>query len=352
MTSASGAWTCRPYRSGDERALAALFERVFERPMSADQWLWKLGSRGAGVDNVWLAVDESDAPICHYGGVVRTIRIDGEERTVMVVADAMTAPEYRRQGAFTAVAHRAHDAWREAGVAFVLGMPNEQHGSTMEAVGWQLVTSLRWAIRPLRLDRLIRRRSWLGVLPGTGGGSRLWNRYWDRGTPPPGVTFATIEEADASEALAHLSRTAPPSDLLVLNRDPDWLIQRLLRAPDVPYELLVAAQEGREIGCVAYRVREVDGRRIGAIAEILAPGDGVADWLVRQAARRLQAAGAETAIALAVPGGQEQRALRRRGFLFSWGSFGVFAVILDPGIDADRLRAGRWALSGADFDVV
>lgn len=360
MASERVAWTCRPYREGDETALVALFERAFERPMTTDYWRWKHGGRGQGVPEVWLAVDRDDRPVSHYGGVPRRLWLDGEERTVMVVADAMTEPAQRRRGAFTAVAGRAHEAWREAGVALVLGMPNEQHGSTVEAVGWQRVSSLRWAIRPLRPDLLAGRRTRLVRLPGARLAARAWNGYWDRGAMPSGIVLEALGAGDAGAALERLAAGpggvgpgGATGDGFMLLRDASWMRHRFLEAPGEPYDIVVAWLEGRPRGCVAYRLRHDGGRAVGAIAELLASDERIADALVREATRRLRDGGAEMVIALAVPGGRDHRALRRRGFLFSWGSFDVHAVLLDPGLSIDALRAdGAWKLSGGDFDVI
>jgi hypothetical protein len=345
------AWSCRPYHAGDERHLAPLFEQVFDRAMSPRQWQWKHADRPGPAPNVWLAVDGRGRPISHYGGIPRRLRLGGQERIVMVVADAMTAPEFRRRGAFTAVVTHAHAAWREAGVAFVLGMPNEQHGSLIDSVGWRRICSLRWMIRPLRPERLLQRRVRLGRLPGGGRAAHLWNRYWDGGEAPPGVATAIASRSDIRAAFA---RPAPGgSGRLALERDADWMIHRLLDAPNAGHEVLLAREDQNVRGYCAFRVRAVGDRRVGAITEIGA-GDGqVRSWLVREATRRLRADGAETAIALTVPPGPEHRALRARGFLFSWGEFGVYAVILDPRIAFGEISGpGRWMLSGGDFDAI
>lgn len=350
----SGAhWSCRPYRPGDEVHLAALFERVFERPMTPDRWIWKLGRWRGSVPNVWIAVDQHDRPICHYGGIPRRLRRGGQERTIMVVADAMTAPGFRRQGAYTAVVTRAHRAWRDAGVALVLGLPNERHGSRIGALGWQRLCPLRWMIRPLRLDRLLQRRSRLGRLPGVGRAARLWNTYWEGDPAPPGIALDAANEEGAGAAFAQLARPAGAHNRLVLARDREWMAHRLLHAPGEKHEILVATDERGARGYCAYRVHQADGRRFGAIPEIVADDARIGSALVGEAVRRMRAAGAETAIALAVPRGCEHRILRSHGFLFSWGAFEVQTVILDPLIRIDELRgADRWMLSGGDFDVI
>ena len=349
-------WTCRPYRPGDEIHLAPLFSRVFERTMTPESWRWKLGHRTYTVANSWLAVDSRDRPVCHYAGIPRRVRLAAGERDVMVAVDAMTAPEFRRQGAYTAVVTRAHEAWRDAGVAFVLGMPNEQHGSRIVALGWQRVASLRWMIRPLRPDLLLARRVRLARLPGLEAASELWNRGWDFGARRSyGQVPRAADRAESEVAFAHLGAARPSQDRLALQRDKAWLVHRLLDPPESPYEIVIAGDAEGPLGYAAFRLREVNGRKIGAIAELASStgDDRIGAALISEAANRLRRQGAEIAIALAVPGGRDERLFRRRGFLFSWGEFGVHAVVLDAEVGIETLSGSeRWRLTGSDFDVV
>lgn len=349
------AWTCRPYRPGDEVHLAPLFEQVFERTMTPGSWRWKLGHCTGAVANSWLAVDSRDRPVCHYGGIPRRVRLAAGERNVMVAVDAMTAPEFRRQGAYTAVVTRAHEAWRDAGVAFVLGMPNEQHGSRIVALGWQHVASLRWMIRPLRPDTLLARRFRLARLSGLGTAGKLWNRLWDTGRRPSGVVLNSADRAESEAAFAHMAAAPASQGRLMLNRDKAWMVHRLLAPPESPYEIVVAADDEGVLGYAACRLREVDDRKIGAIAELATPtgDDRIGAALISAAANRLRRQGAEIAIALAVPGSRDERLFRRRGFLFSWGEFAVHAVVLDPDLDPETLSGSeRWRLAGGDFDLI
>jgi hypothetical protein len=268
----------------------------------------------------------------------------------------MTAPELRRQGALTTVVTCAHEAWRAAGVAFVLGMPNEKWGSRTDALGWQRVSSLRWMTRPLRPDLLLARRMQLRRVPGLEAAGKLWNSFWDLGSRrPPGLVFDAVGRAAAEAAFDRLAGVPDSNRHLELHRDKGWMIHRLLDVPVSPYEIVVARDGQRTLGYAAYRVQEVDGRRIGAIAELVAPhaDSRVGSRLIREAAGRLREAGAELAIALAVPGSRNHRLFRRRGFLFSWGTFGIHAVILDPDVPIESLRGpGRWMLAGGDFDLI
>lgn len=325
--------------------------------MTPQSWNWKHGPRVGIQPSGWLAVDRHDRPVCHYGGMPRRVCLPEGERTVMVAVDGMTAPEVRRQGAYTAVVAHAHAAWRDAGVAFVLGLPNEKQ-RRIAALGWQRVASLRWMIRPLRPDLLLARRVRLARLPGLEAAGVLWNRLWDFGPrATSGVVFGAADRAEAEAAFARpgLAGAHLSTGRLALHRDRAWMAHRLLDIPESPYDIVVAGDARGALGYAAYRIQTVNDRKIGAIAELATRDEdhGTARRLISEATGRLRDQGAEIAIALAVPGSRDARLFRRRGFLFSWGAFEVHAVPLDPGIRIEALRGSeRWTLAGGDFDVI
>lgn len=157
--------TIRPYRAGDEARLVALFARVFGRPIDEAHWGWKLAGRPSlsPFPTVFVGVaadpDGGERAVHQFGGI--PIRCAGPRGhvTAIVAVDAMTDPEYRRQGLLTAASEQAWRCWRDAGIAFVLGLPNEQWGSRAYALGWRELSALSWRVRPLRLDRIVRRRA-------------------------------------------------------------------------------------------------------------------------------------------------------------------------------------------------
>src|SRR5258706_11274886 len=170
-------WSIRAYRPGDERALVALFERVFGRAISEAHWRWKLKQPASPVENVWLAV-HGDAPIFQYAGIPTRYRLPTGEVTAMVSVDTMTAPEFQRRGLLGSVGRHVYETWRAAGVPFVIGLPNERWGSRAGALGWEPLFSLQWLARPLRPEAILARRlEWPAPARLTALGV-LWDGIW------------------------------------------------------------------------------------------------------------------------------------------------------------------------------
>jgi hypothetical protein len=272
-----------------------------------------------------------------------------------VSVDTMTDPDFRRRGLLTEVGEWTYAAWRDAGVPFVLGLPNQQWGSRTGALGWELLFPLHWLIRPLRPEAVLARRLRLPALSRLAAVGALWNSFWDR-TLQPDATVQIRRVDRAGPEIDRLWRACLADAQLSVVRDSAWVNWRYLTAPSLNYHILLAERAGQPVGYLAYRLEENDGRTWGYIAELQAPqADAKARGaLIGQATARMRAAGAEVALTLAVPGTWMYHAFRRAGFIWRRrGFFTVQVVPLDPSLPMDLLRDPQnWNVAGGDFDVI
>ena len=343
-------WRLRPYRSGDEVLLREGFERVFGRPISEATWQWKLKTRPAPTENVWLAVDRDERPVFHYAGIPCRLRLPAGCFDAMVAVDLWTLPEYRRRGIFTRCASWVHEHWRRAGVVGLLGAPNEQYGSRDRYLGWRRLLPLRWLIRPLRPEAIAARRLGISLLERVRWPGRLWDRLSDvRPETAPGIEIRLETPAGlAGEQRLDTARCC-------LERSEPWIRWRYLQCPRYDYSVLVARRKDRMVGYLAYRLDDAESGSFAFIAELAAsPEDpGVREALIGAAIERLRDAGSVAVATLAVPSTDLYRAWRRRGFLFSWGDFGIQCLPLRDEMSPGDLRdPSLWDLSGGDFDVI
>lgn len=338
-------WRFRACEPGDEPSIVRLFERCSHRHVDAAYWRWKLRRRPSPVENVWLAVDADGRAIFHYAGIPCLLRLPAGERPAMVAVDALTDPGFRRRGLLTAGVAAAHAAWRRAGVALVLGLPNEQWGSRLAALDWRPLFELRWRLRPLRPEALLARRLGLPIPAVLGD---LWNGIWSRRRDP---ALAVDDVEPGEEELDALGEAGWAS----IVRRGGWLAWRYLSHPRYDYRVIAARRNGRLAGYLAYRWEEIEGRTVGFVAELAGRSSDPAarGALLGAASARLRDRGAEAVHALAVPGSELDRDLRRAGFVFARGSFAVWCVPLADDLDLAALRdPRRWRLQGGDFDVI
>lgn len=340
----------RPARPGDEAALTQLFSRAFGRSQSEEGWRWKLGRWNAAVPSVWVAEHKGDL-VCQYAGMPAAAQLCGRDVGAMIAVDAMTAPEHRRKGLLTEVVTRAHEAWGRGGVAFVLGLPNEQWGSRSEALGWRPLFKLSWLSFPLRSSDVLRRR----YGPVLGSALAPLAAAWFRrpAGPADGVLARTVDTAGPLfDVLWKDVRAAFPSSLF---RDGSWVGWRFLAAPDLGYRVLLVTREGRPLGWSAVRVDRSRGHGAGLVADLVAAAGAdpsAFGHVVEASLLALDAAGAQTASTLAVEGTARFRRFLERGFLRRPHGFEVHAVVLDPAIELAALaRAEDWDMAGGDFDV-
>ncbi len=342
----------RPWRDGDEIRLTGLFQRAFGRPISTDHWRWKLRPRTHPFENVWIAFN-GDEPVFQYAGIPIRFKLDNTEVAAVVSVDTMTAPEFRRRGLLTRVAGQAYCAWRNAGTAFVIGLPNENWGSRARALGWKPLFPLQWLVRPLRPEVILRwRLGWPAAerlsLLGT-----VWNAMFARRLrPSPDIRVTAVSEA--SRDFDQIWDGARSSSDFSTVRDRSWIDWRFLASPSRRYEVSIARRGDQPCGYVCHSLLQSGARKSGYLAEFLcaASDDETRTSLLAHLLARLNESGAESVHALAIPGTTEFSCLRAAGFI-PRESFGVEIVPLRADLPLDRLRdPSRWHLTGADFDVV
>jgi hypothetical protein len=299
-------WEARPARDADVDGLLALHARATGKPISRAHWLWKLGARGPA-ENVWL-VERGGRPIFQYAGIPVRFRSSGEEGWAMVSVDTMTDPDFRRRGLLTSVAPAVYAQWREAGVRFVLGMPNENWGSRAAALGWTKLVELRWWVR------------WLAP----------WRaRVEARARPEPA-------------ALEALWRRQPDDGVV---RDAAWFHWRYLEATP-PWTLVAHEPRGELEGVLTFSLDAHPTRPTARIGEVLASGFSARRAVLARALPQMRAAGAVRAALLIQSGSPLEEAALSVGFIPRAATFSVQGVKL-----ADDLpRAALF--HGGDFDVV
>jgi 2-polyprenyl-3-methyl-5-hydroxy-6-metoxy-1,4-benzoquinol methylase len=85
----------RPYQEGDEKGIIRLFQEVFGREMTIDEWHWKYRGQGNEAVSAVVAVNEAEEIVGHYGGIpLRTI-YEGKPTHILATCDVMIHPYSR-----------------------------------------------------------------------------------------------------------------------------------------------------------------------------------------------------------------------------------------------------------------
>lgn len=347
----SESWKVRPFRAGDECALVALFERVFGRAISEEQWRWKLKRRFCPAENVWLAI-EGERIVFQYAGMPMRVKIDDQIVDAVVSVDTMVAPENQKQRLVTQIAPFTYETWREGGIEFVFGTPNERWGSMLAKLGFETLFPLERLVRPIRPEALLARRlrfPFLSRLPVGRIPAAFWNRKLQRGE----ITTREVSSAGAEfdRLWENVSRSYP----FAVVRDRSFVSWRFFEAPLNPCRLLLAERGGEPAGYAAFRIHEADGRKDGTLAEIFVAKDdtAAAAALLLDLLAILHASGVEKLLTLAVPGHFLHRFFRSSGFLAGRGRWSVVLSPFRPELPMERLKnAESWFYAGGDTDNV
>lgn len=326
------AWTSRPATEGDVDELIALHHRVFGHTISREHWLWKLMGRPGPVANVWVA--ELDGRIIFQcAGIPTRVRHLGTECWAMVAVDTMTHPDFQRRGVLSQVGAATYAGWKQAGIPFIVGLPNERWGSRKQALGWVRISELRrWSrlLDPIRAGAA----RW--------GGLRQKESFERAVDGRHGCRSLQLSAVEDPEGLAELWSTVRDEGVV---RDPSWFRWRYFAAPR-RWEVLGAWESGRLIGAATLRIdAKTRGWTSGAFGEVVAARPAVLRALLSRGCQRLKRVGAWKAVLHVQPGTELEPAALATGFVPSQWSFSVDAIDLGGGLPLPA------RFQGSDFDV-
>lgn len=309
----------RSYRTGDERAICALFETVFGRPMSLDYWAWRYRDHPSGGPFVELCWD-GDRLAGHYAVCAADLAVGGERRRACLSMTTMVHPDYRGQGLFERSAEALYRRLDAAGFAMVMGFPNAQSNrGFIGKLGWGGIYELPTLAAPT--DG--RRPRVPDAVTGCGAFDARFDAFWD------------VER-----------KSGRP---LRVWRDAAQLDWRFARNPDHAYDVAVFADpDGSLRGYAvakAYAAESLD--LVELVAHDAEARGGLLAWALEEAARR----GLPRVATWAQPGGPGRLEMESLGFK-AGGPVTYFGARAFSGFDGpDPLDHRNWRLTMADSDV-
>lgn len=308
----------RPYRSGDEPAITALFETVFGRPMSLDFWRWRFLDNPAGDPLVMLAFAE-DTLVGHYAASQAPLSIHGQYHPAALSMTTMTHPNWRGKRLFERTAEALYATLPGHGITAVYGFPNSAvHALRIMRAGWHD----SYEVPTLTLDMASLRHP---------------------ARPGPAVKVADRIDDRFGRFYAKISSDLP----IAAHRDADILSWRIDRNPLNSYRRFVL-EEGDEIA--GYAVTKAYGVNMLDLVELRCADGAAARALINTIVAHATASGCAHIATWCLPNDVHRLPLEMAGFKAS-APVTYFGGRTFATLPADLTDGRLWRLSMLDSDL-
>lgn len=132
-----------PLRPGDWKLCLDLHNHVYPVSMSAGCWLW-LNSNGPAGPSIIETAWDGERLVGFYGVAPLRLSMGGREIPGAVSGAAVTHPDYRYRGVFSALGKSVYRRAAESGIKVVYGFPTEHSRyGFLGALGWDYVLRCR-----------------------------------------------------------------------------------------------------------------------------------------------------------------------------------------------------------------
>jgi len=276
-------WSVRKYQSGDLQQVLALYKTVHGRVRTEDYWKWQYENRPFGVATIWIAATEGQI-ISHTAYVGSLLRVDGKPVHSAWAGDAMTHPDYRRQGAWEAAVRAGLEDLKSQGVPFEYAhIQNLRSYPGAMKVGAVHVGELPELRKICNWRNVLEKRTKLRYAGRIVGG--MMSRIERDPRIARHLSSVQIERVSSfgSNINECCSRAADIARVIVA-RDREYLNWRYFQRPGYEYAAYVAERSGEALGYIVLRHVPEELMR-GYILDLLAlPGEeDVAQLLIGRA---------------------------------------------------------------------
>ena len=344
--------TVRDYRPGtDDAALSELWKPVFGSPRGGQtlEWLFRTGPAG---DSPRVVAEVNGRIVAHAGATALRFRLGGEEVRGGYSVGAMTDPEMRGRGLFSAVGKHLYERMEREGFAFVGGFSNRNSYRLMTGpLGRIPIRPFPWCVRILRpvasARALLQRRRNTGECTA--------------GPPARSEGDLTVMTcAPGDHRIDSVWRRSAEAIRVGAVRDAAFVASRFAGRPEARYRVALVERTGEPVGYAVVRCIVMRGIRAQFVVDfLLAPEERRAGGALLAAVEvSARAQGAHILSALLPGHGHGRDALKRAGYFrvpealhpqlirFSVRGLGHYAG------NAELANPASWFLSWADTDVV
>jgi hypothetical protein len=269
----SGTWSIRDFENGDEKRINILFNSVFNKERSLNQWSWEFTKNPFGFKA--FVAQENQKIVGYLGAINRRIIIIGNEFLASMEVDGMTHPEYGRQGIFVGLGKRLLSESKEDGMDIVYGFPNENALPGHRKMQCVKLSSLHIMIKPVNYNNISKKMFSNSVVRFFANltGKLTFKLFYrpKKHHLDNEVVIKTIEEFDPR--FDEFWKKAQNNHNIILKRDSKYLNWRYIKSPEIEYKIFAAEKDNRVLAWMVVRTLDRFDLKNGAIVDMLAlPG--------------------------------------------------------------------------------
>jgi GNAT superfamily N-acetyltransferase len=315
-------WSTRAYREGDEEKIYELRRAVRpsdnrERDLWLRWWRWMYRENPAGEGLIRLAEADGRVVAQHMMVPLRLL-VNGQTVTACMGMEAMTHPDYRRQGLFNRLTREVFDDAAVRGIEIQTGMPNELSGAQYAKInGWFKVANPKVLIRAFNWKNVIglkiSNKSLSGVVAA--GAAPLFDKIIYRPHSAPEIEGLTITEISSfDERFDRLWDRFSGRYPIITIRDSRYLNWRY-HIPGIRYSVYAAAEGSEVRGYITMSERPLRTARVSYVADMIAESEPVMHCLISKAVLACRLAGVDLIAYSLLADEAYYRVLRRNGFM-------------------------------------
>jgi hypothetical protein len=329
----------RTYRPGDEHAIQAVYETVFERKRSLAEWRWRF--QGSPTRPAMLHVLENeDGIVGHLSHIPFPTWVDGQRLVTGQGGDTMTMPACRGKGGMRQLVEAALS---EHTYDLRLNFPSDMSRPLFVRYGAGTVVGV--------LPLWVRRHSLTRPLPPLAiplARAALAAGRFVADHPRPRLTVEPLDELGAE--VDELAATSASFARCIRIRDSAYLRWRWLAQPDARWEIRAArAEDGRLTGISVLGLETGVRGRAGWINDLLAPDRRTLRALLVDGVTLLVAQGASSVHCQYLdPRPWARQAFVRSGFLPSRQGNPFICLSLSSAAGDAPERLESWYLTRSD----
>ena len=354
-------WIARPYRDGDEEGILELWKAVYpDRRYVREDWLawwrWMYRDNPAGRGVIALA-DHDGKIIAHTAEIPMMMKIGDADVLAAIGLDAMTHPDYRRQGTYAATVELRRQESQKRGIRAEYAFRSKYsyaYPGLSGKVGMFDAATLPKVFRPLDWRATLKTQTGNKLVLAfgpTAGGLAAAVALRPAGTRlPEGMTLSQADRFD--ERFDQLWSRVSVRYRAALSRKKEYLNWRYVAVPDRHYTILTSGRPDTISGYVVFSCADADGTVTGLIAEVVAESQSVEECLIRAAVQRCREGKAALVWGARLAGTPLAAAYKRQGFIAAPRSKTklVTACAFSPELDAELRKPDAWFLQMGDSD--